>query len=182
MSTKRRLRVHLSINSSIIDVPIDWSILFQKSQASVCHHIDMIHSEQISWIFGYQLHSLVLAHSLNSHIVGDCAHILGPHSTLQVGSPRDLFLLPPPYASSRRLWGVRRGPQLSIISSSIFGNLPVSGLIPSPSAGIALLADPSGSWVSRRFSSSISIRTPLSSYKLLTLSAATLSFAHSPFL
>ena len=119
----------------------------------------------------------MLAQCFTRQFIADRANpsqILGSHSTLQVGIPRDLLLLPSPYASYCRLWGVRRGSQLSLTSSSIFGSLPVPGLIPSSSGGISPLADPSGRSVSRRLSSTLSIRTPLSGYKVLTLSAAIL--------
>ena len=54
----------------------------------------------------------------------------------------------------------------SVDKSSIFGSPFAHGLTPSPSAGIALLADPLGSSASRRFSSTFPIRTPLSMHKL----------------
>ena len=66
----------------------------------------------------------------------------------------------PPNASNKSLT------KTSVDKSSIFGSPLAHGLTPSPSAGITLLADPSGSSASRRFSSTLPIRTPLSMCKL----------------
>ena len=54
----------------------------------------------------------------------------------------------------------------SVDKSSIFGSPLAHGLTPSPSAGITILPNPSGSSASRRFSSTLPIRTPLSMCKL----------------